>query len=124
MDPSPLQDAGTATIIGEPSARVAFQITYRYYSNHRHPLGFMPHAHPQSKPRPRKSGPGHASRSRTRITVRIDRAKLQRAQRILGLTTATETIDAALDAITFRLELMQGIDRMRAAGGLTADSDD
>jgi|HubBroStandDraft_6_1064221.scaffolds.fasta_scaffold1794165_1 Arc/MetJ family transcription regulator len=84
----------------------------------------MTPAHAKSKPRPRKRGPGRPSRGWTRTNVRIDRAKLQNAQRILGLTTATETIDAALDAITFRQELIHGIDRLRAAGGLTADSED
>jgi len=35
--------------------------------------------------------------------------------------TTTETIDAALDAITFRQELIHGIDRLRAAGSPTSD---
>jgi hypothetical protein len=57
----------------------------------------------------------------TRVSVRIDRAKLEHARRILGLMTTTETIDAALDAITFRQELIHGIDRLRAAGSPTSD---
>jgi Arc/MetJ family transcription regulator len=84
----------------------------------------MSPAHPKSRTRPAKRGPGRPSRGWTRTNVRIDRTKLEHAQRILGLATATETIDAALDAITFRQELIHGIDRLRAAGGLTADPED
>jgi len=39
----------------------------------------------------------------------------------LGLTTATETVDAALDAITFREEVLRGVDRLVAAGGLVRE---
>ena len=69
-------------------------------------------------------GPGRPSRGWTRTNVRIDRAKLATAQRLLGLATATETIDAALDAVTFREELIQGFAQLRAVGGLTLNADD
>lgn len=76
------------------------------------------------KKRAASRGPGRASKGWTRTTVRIDRAKLVAAQRILGLATATETIDAALDAVTFREDLIQDLDRPRAAAGPTVDPDD
>jgi Arc/MetJ family transcription regulator len=79
---------------------------------------------PKKKPGVIKRGPGRPPRGWTRTNVRIDRTKLESARRILGLLTATETIDAALDAITFRQELIQGIDQLRAAGGLIADPED
>jgi hypothetical protein len=37
----------------------------------------------------------------------------------LGTATETDTIDAALDAITFRHGVITGIRRLRAVGGLT-----
>lgn len=73
---------------------------------------------------PARRGPGRPSRGWTRTNIRIDRAKLTAAQRILGLPTATETVDAALDAVTLREELLQGLDLLREAGGLTSDSED
>jgi Arc/MetJ family transcription regulator len=73
---------------------------------------------------PAKRGPGRPPRGWTRTNVRIDRTKLESARRILGLTTATETIDAALDAITFRQELIQGIDQLHAAGRLVPDPEE
>jgi Arc/MetJ family transcription regulator len=79
---------------------------------------------PKKKLAAAKRGPGRPSRGWTRTNVRIDRGKLESARRILGLTTATETIDAALDAITFRQELIHGIDRLRAAGGIVPDPED
>jgi addiction module HigA family antidote len=48
----------------------------------------------------------------------------EEAKRIICLGTTTEAIDDALGAIALRQELIHGIDRLRAAGGLTADSDD
>jgi Arc/MetJ family transcription regulator len=76
---------------------------------------------------PRRS-PGRPSKGWTRTNIRIDRQKLDAARRILGLETASETVDAALDAVTFREEVLRGIDRMvaytAASGGLVADPND
>lgn len=76
----------------------------------------------------RRRGPGRPSKGWTRTNIRIDRAKLAAARRILGLATASETVDAALEAVTFREEVLRGVDRMvarTAAGrGLVRDADD
>jgi hypothetical protein len=56
--------------------------------------------------------------------VRIDRTKLAAAQRILGLATATATIDAALDSIAFLGEALAGVDALVAAGGLAREPDE
>jgi hypothetical protein len=37
---------------------------------------------------------------------------------VLGVKTETEAVDAALDAIAFRQEISEGIQSLRAAGGL------
>jgi len=71
-----------------------------------------------SRPRRAPRGPGRPSRGWTRTNIRIDRTKLEAAKRILGLATATQTVDAALDAITFREEVLRGVDRLVAVGGL------
>ncbi len=41
-------------------------------------------------------------------TYRLNAHKIAAAQRILGTPTATETIEAALDAVVFRNELVAG----------------
>jgi hypothetical protein len=41
-------------------------------------------------------------------TYRLSPAKVAAAQRILGTPTATETIEAALDMVVFRDELVAG----------------
>jgi hypothetical protein len=51
--------------------------------------------------------------------VLVDQRKLNSARKLLGTTTETDTIDAALDAITFRHGILSGIRRLRSAGGLT-----
>ena len=87
---------------------------------------------PPSSHRPRsdapRRGPGRPRKGWTRTNIRIDRTKLEAARRILGLETISETVDAALDAVTFREEVLRGIDRMVArtatSGGLVADPDD
>jgi hypothetical protein len=48
----------------------------------------------------------------------IDQRKLDAARAILGTATETDTVDAALDAIAFRHELIAGVRRVRAAGGI------
>ena len=40
------------------------------------------------------------------------------ARAVLGTATETDTVDAALDAIAFRQELLDGISRVRAVGGI------
>lgn len=86
-----------------------------------------------SKRRPRsdtfpRRGPGRPRKGWARTNIRIDRDKLEAARRILGLETASDTVDAALDAVTFREEVLRGIDRMvastAASRGLVTDPDD
>lgn len=49
-------------------------------------------------------------------TYRLNPAKLKAAQRILGTPTATETIEAALDMVVFRNELVEGTRAMLGTG--------
>ena len=53
-----------------------------------------------------------------RITVRLASGKLAAAQRILGTTTAKETVEMALDMIVFRTERVRGT---RALLGIRID---
>jgi hypothetical protein len=48
----------------------------------------------------------------------IDQHKLDRAKAILRLPTETAAVDAALDLVAFRGEVLESIDRLAAAGGL------
>ena len=61
---------------------------------------------------------GRPPRGWVRKNLYIDQRKLDAARKILGVTTETEAVDAALDAIALRQELSNGIRRTRAAGGL------
>ena len=51
------------------------------------------------------------SESKVAMSYRLSPAKIARAQQILGTATATATIEEALDAVIFRRELMEGLDR-------------
>ena len=53
-----------------------------------------------------------------RKNVNIDQAKLDRARRLLGTETETETIDQALDMILLREEMVRGIERIAGTGGV------
>jgi Arc/MetJ family transcription regulator len=53
-----------------------------------------------------------------RKNLHIDQRKLNIARKALGVKTETEAVDAALDAIAFRQEISEGIQSLRAAGGL------
>lgn len=53
-----------------------------------------------------------------RKNLHIDQRKLNVARKALGVKTETEAVDAALDAIAFRQEISEGIQNLRAAGGL------
>jgi hypothetical protein len=61
---------------------------------------------------------GRPPRGWVRKNLHIDQRKLDVARKALGAKTETETVDAALDAIAFRKELMEGLRRLRLAGGL------
>ena len=51
---------------------------------------------------------GAAKSRKVSKTYRLAPAKIAAAQRILGASTATETIETALDLIVFRQELVKG----------------
>jgi hypothetical protein len=61
---------------------------------------------------------GRPPRGWVRKNLRIDQRKLDVARKALGVKTETEAVDAALDAIAFRQEISEGIQSLRAAGGL------
>jgi hypothetical protein len=58
------------------------------------------------------------SASWKRKNMLMDQRKLERARAILGVASETDTVDAALDLVVFRGEVLAGIDRLVAAGGL------
>jgi hypothetical protein len=53
-----------------------------------------------------------------RKNVVVDQRKLDVARRVLGVETETEAIDVALDLVSFRRQLVRGIDAVRRAGGI------
>jgi hypothetical protein len=54
----------------------------------------------------------------------MDQTKLTRAKKLLGVTTETEAVDAALDLIAFQAEVRQGIEALAAMGPWSAPDDD
>jgi hypothetical protein len=48
-----------------------------------------------------------------RKNYRLHQSKIDRARRILGTTTETETIERALELVAFGEELREGVDAMR-----------
>ncbi len=56
-------------------------------------------------------------------TYRLNPGKVAAAQRILGTPTATETIEAALDMVVFRNELVAGTRAMLGAELSPPDTD-
>ena len=55
--------------------------------------------------------PKAVSESKVAMSYRLSPAKIARAQRVLGTTTATATIEEALDLVAFRDELTTGLDQ-------------
>lgn len=47
--------------------------------------------------------------------IRLQQWKIDEARAVLGTTTETETIEAALDLVVFRKELVEGIRAMHGA---------
>jgi hypothetical protein len=50
-----------------------------------------------------------------RKNIRLQQWKIDEAREVLGTETETETIEAALDLVVFRKELVEGIRAMRGA---------
>ena len=53
-----------------------------------------------------------------RKNLRLSQAKIDRARRILGTKTETETIEEALDLVVFRQEVVDGIKKISGTGVL------
>jgi hypothetical protein len=53
-----------------------------------------------------------------RKNLRLTQEKIDRARKILGTRTETETIEQALDLVAFRQEVVEGIDRIAGTGAL------
>jgi len=47
-----------------------------------------------------------------RKNLRLTQAKIDKAKRILGTRTETETIEQALDLVAFKKEVLEGIGRL------------
>lgn len=54
--------------------------------------------------------PAHVDEPKVAMSYRLSPGKIARAQRILGTSTATSTIEEALDLVVFRRELAEGLD--------------
>jgi hypothetical protein len=53
-----------------------------------------------------------------RKNLRLSQTKLDRAKRILGTSTETETVERALDLVAFREEVLAGVRRLAGSGSL------
>lgn len=53
-----------------------------------------------------------------RKNLRLTQVKIDRAKRILGTKTETETIEQALDLVAFRKEVVEGIGRIAGTRGI------
>lgn len=53
-----------------------------------------------------------------RKNMLMDQRKLDVAKAVLGADTETAAVDAALDLVVFRAEVLTGLDRVVAAGGV------
>lgn len=60
----------------------------------------------------------------TRKNYRLHQSKIDRARRILGTATETETIERALDLVAFGEELRAGVDAMRGTHLVDVFADD
>lgn len=61
--------------------------------------------------KPSRKSPSRVSEAKVAMNYRLSPAKIARAQAILGTSTATATIEEALDAVVFRRELVDGVER-------------
>jgi hypothetical protein len=53
-----------------------------------------------------------------RKNMRLNQETLDRARRILGTRTETETVEQALDLVAFREEVVSGIRRIAGTGAI------
>jgi hypothetical protein len=54
-----------------------------------------------------------------RKNLRLNQAKIDKARKILGTKTETETIEQALDLVAFRDEVVSGLESLAGSGMLT-----
>ncbi len=59
-----------------------------------------------------------AAKGTVRKNLRLTQAKIDRAKRILGTRTETETVEQALDLVAFREEVLQGLQRIAGSGAV------
>jgi hypothetical protein len=57
-----------------------------------------------------------------RKNVRLTQGKIDRARKILGTKTETETIEQALDLVAYRQEVVAGIERIAGSGAIETSS--
>jgi hypothetical protein len=48
----------------------------------------------------------------------LDQKKIMRAKEILGAKTETEAVDAALDLVAFREEILKSLEKVAGKGGV------
>jgi len=60
-----------------------------------------------------RTRPARVAERKVPKTYRLNPNKIAAAQHILGTPTATETIEAALDMVVFRQELIEGTRALR-----------
>jgi hypothetical protein len=48
----------------------------------------------------------------------LDERKIRRAKNILGAKTETEAVDAALDLVVFRKEILNSLEKVAGKGGV------
>lgn len=82
--------------------------------------GKKPGTAPQRKARVRESAAASVASSTIieserpiKKNIRLHQSLIDKARRILGTPTETATIEAALDLVAFRHELVSGVDAMR-----------
>jgi hypothetical protein len=61
---------------------------------------------------------------KVRKNLRLTQANVDRARRILGAATETETIEQALDLVAFREEVLAGVRRLAGSRSLRDFVDD
>jgi len=71
-----------------------------------------------------KAREGRSRQDIRRKNLNIDQAKLDRARRLLGADTETETVDRALSALLLREELIAGLREVAGTGGVEDVFDD
>jgi hypothetical protein len=57
----------------------------------------------------------YGSEATRKKNLRLHQSKIDRARKILGTRSETETIEAALDLVVFRQELLEGVQAMKGA---------